>query len=227
MLFAEKLGSTFRNKKISSLYNSNYFIILPNNSNRVSLKLKSSEANLVWSNLKRVETCYVTSARTKTFFASIEFQNSRGQVVRHVAMVANFLYDNKLETSLKKRIRTVSNFIDLIQFHLICQMLATFSGGESERTSSKFRARAHEIRKFHVAVVQPRLRNVQKSVMQCKVVVLLINLLLCLLFSLPSPSSLLKLPIVVIHKFCYHGNVTSHWPLSIGPVLLSKTIFRH
>ena len=165
MLFAEKLGSTFRNKKISSLYNSNYFIILPNNSNRVSLKLKSSEANLVWSNLKRVETCYVTSARTKTFFASIEFQNSRGQVVRHVAMVANFLYDNKLETSLKKRIRTVSNFIDLIQFHLICQMLATFSGGESERTSSKFRARAHEIRKFHVAVVQPRLRNVQKSVM--------------------------------------------------------------
>ena len=80
-------------------------------------------------------------------------------------MVANFLYDNKLETSLKKRIRTVSNFIDLIQFHLICQMLATFSGGESERTSSKFRARAHEIRKFHVAVVQPRLRNVQKSVM--------------------------------------------------------------
>ena len=25
--------------------------------------------------------------------------------------------------------------------------------------------RAHEIRKFHVAVVQPRLRNVQKSVM--------------------------------------------------------------
>ena len=71
-------------------------------------------------------------------------------------MVENFLDDNKLETSLKKRIRTVSNFIDLIQFHLICQMLATFSGGESERTSSKFRARAHEIRKFHVAVVQPR-----------------------------------------------------------------------
>ena len=28
-----------------------------------------------------------------------------------------------------------------------------------------FIKRAHEIRKFHVAVVQPRLRNVQKSVM--------------------------------------------------------------
>ena len=28
-------------------------------------------------------------------------------------------------------------------------------------------------------------------------------------FSLPSPSSLLKLPIVLIQKFCYHGNMTS------------------
>ena len=27
---------------------------------------------------------------------------------------------------------------------------------------------------------------------------------------MPSPSSLLKLPIVVIQKFCNHGNVTSH-----------------
>ena len=69
----------------------------------------------------------------------------------------------------------------------------------------------------------------KKAWCTCKVVVLLINLLLCLLFSLPSPSpsSLLKLSIVVIQKFCYHGNVTSHWPLSVGPVLLSKTIFRH
>ena len=38
--------------------------------------------------------------------------------------------------------RTVSNFIDLIQFHLICQMLAKCSGYfESERTISKFRKR--------------------------------------------------------------------------------------
>ena len=29
-------------------------------------------------------------------------------------------------------------------------------------------------------------------------------------FSFSSPSSLLKLPLVVIQKFCYHGNVTSH-----------------
>ena len=32
----------------------------------------------------------------------------------------------------KKGIRTVSNFISLIQFHLICQMLVKFSGVESE-----------------------------------------------------------------------------------------------
>ena len=59
--------------------------------------------------------------------------------------------------------------------------------------------RAREIRKFHVAVVQQRLRNVQKSVMhvqscfffgQCKPVSF---------YCSPSPS--LKLPIVVIKKF--------------------------
>ena len=40
-----------------------------------------------------------------------------------------------------------------------------------------------------------------------------INLLLFLPFSLPSPSLLPKLPFVVIQKFCYHGNVTSHFSL--------------
>ena len=73
--------------------------------------------------------------------------------------------------------RTVSNFIDLTQFHLVCQMLGKFSGAESERSVSKFRKRkenfcfvftqsirqAREIRMFHVAIVQRRLRNVQKG----------------------------------------------------------------
>ena len=67
-------------------------------------------------------------------------------------------------------------------------MFAKFSEVESETTVSNleierenFRVvysikRAHEIRKFHVAVLQQRLRNVQKSVQKstCKVVVLLI-----------------------------------------------------
>ena len=42
--------------------------------------------------------------------------------LRHVAMVAIFLDHNKT------KIRTVSNFSDLIQFHLICQMFGKFSG---------------------------------------------------------------------------------------------------
>ena len=52
--------------------------------------------------------------------------------LRHVAMVARFLDDNKPKTSLeinKKWIRTVSNFDDLIQFHMICQMTAKFCWG--------------------------------------------------------------------------------------------------
>ena len=82
------------------------------------------------------------------------------------------------KTSLKKWIRTVSNFIDLNQFHLICQMLAKFSGLNPkgpyvslEKEKQNFCVvltysikRAREIRKFHVAVVQQRPRNVQKSV---------------------------------------------------------------
>ena len=63
----------------------------------------------------------------------------------------------------------VSNFNDLILFHLICHMLTKLSGVESESTVSKFRKRkrkrpffyaltysikrAREIRKFHVAVI--------------------------------------------------------------------------
>ena len=99
--------------------------------------------------------------------------------LRHVAVVAKFLDDNKLKTSLKKGIRTISNFIDVIEFHLTCQMLAKFPEVESERIVSKFRKRrrafnfcvvftysikrASEIRKFHVAVVQRRLGNVKKK----------------------------------------------------------------
>ena len=63
-------------------------------------------------------------------------------------MVAKLLDDNKARDSLKKYIRTVSNFIDLIQFRLISQMLAKFFGYfELERTISKFRKRK---RKFCV-----------------------------------------------------------------------------
>ena len=48
--------------------------------------------------------------------------------LRHIAMVAKFLDDNKPKTSLKKQIHTVTNLINLVRFHLICQMLAKFQG---------------------------------------------------------------------------------------------------
>ena len=50
---------------------------------------------------------------------------NREKLLRLVAMVAKFLDENKPKTW----IRTVSNFIDLILFHFICQMFAKFWGG--------------------------------------------------------------------------------------------------
>ena len=44
----------------------------------------------------------------------------REKSLHNVAMVAKFLDDNKPKTSLKKWIRTVSNFNKPTQFHLIC-----------------------------------------------------------------------------------------------------------
>ena len=54
----------------------------------------------------------------------------------------------------------------------------------------------HEIRHFHVVVVQKRKRNVQKVSCTCKVVLLLIKPIAFMKFPLPSPSSDLKVPIM-------------------------------
>ena len=68
--------------------------------------------------------------------------------------------------------------------------------------------RAREIRKFHVAVVQQRLRNVQKRVTRVQRCFFAnLNLLFFAVRSRRCKDSL----IVVIQKFCYHGNVTSHF----------------
>ena len=62
-------------------------------------------------------------------------QNREEKQIRHVAIVAKFLYDNKPNGCLNmKWFCAFSNSIDLFQFHLICQMLAKFSGVESETT---------------------------------------------------------------------------------------------
>ena len=105
--------------------------------------------------------------------------NREEKLLPNIAMVAKFLNDNKPKTSLEKLICTVSNFINLIHFHLICQMSMKFSRIESKRIIAKFRKRkkkicvvftysinqACEIRKCRVAVMQQQLSNVQKSVM--------------------------------------------------------------
>ena len=47
----------------------------------------------------------------------MKLANRKEKSLRHVAMVATFLDDNKPKTSLKKSNCTVSKFIDLIYFH--------------------------------------------------------------------------------------------------------------
>ena len=95
-------------------------------------------------------------------------------------MVAKFLDDNKPKTSLKKRICTVSNFIDFIQFHLICQnnvgkiselnpkgqYLSLQKGKENFCVVFTYSIKqVNEIRRLHVAVKQQQLRNAHKSMM--------------------------------------------------------------
>ena len=109
----------------------------------------------------------------------------REDVVRHVAMVAKFFWmtTNRKLYLKSESIRTVSNFIDFIPFHLICQILATLfqvlnpKGQDLSLQKGKENFHvvftcsikwAREIRKFHVAVGRRRLGNVQKSVMHAQ-----------------------------------------------------------
>ena len=52
--------------------------------------------------------------------------------------VAKFLDDSKRKRRLKSEF-PLFQFLSIIQFHLICQMLATFSGFGSGRTISQFK----------------------------------------------------------------------------------------
>ena len=119
-------------------------------------------------------------------------------------MVAKFLDDNKPKRYLKSGFalfQTSTIFSYLISF--ICQMFAKFSGlnpkGPYLSLERKIENlcvvltysvnRAREIRKFHVAVVQQRLRNVEKSVMHVQSC-LFANLNLLFFCCSPSPSPL-------------------------------------
>ena len=70
------------------------------------------------------------TSSAKFRIGSLVNRNRKEKLSHHVAMVAHFLDDNKTKTSLKTLIRTVSYFIDIL--HLLCQMLAKFSGVASE-----------------------------------------------------------------------------------------------
>ena len=140
-------------------------------------------------------------------------------------MVAKFLNDNKPKIHLLQKVNSQCFKLHRsysISFNL--SNLGKIFWTESERTISELRKRKRnflcyvhllrEVRKFHVTVMQQSLKNVQKNVMHVRSCCFTnINLLLFLPFSLPSLSSFPKLPFVVIKKFCYHGNVTSHFSL--------------
>ena len=157
--------------------------------------------------------------------------NREEKWLRHVAMVANFWMTTNRKHHLKSEFALFqTSTVISFKFHLICQMLAKFSGVKSEKTVSKFRKRKRqflrcarllrkagawnrEVSRRSRATTAKR-RTKQRDARA--------QLLFCWYkpmaffhFSLPSLASLLKLP---IQKFCYHGNVTSH---------LYCTHFRH
>ena len=137
----------------------------------------------------------------------LEGMSEKEKSLRHVVMVAKFLDDNNPKTSLKKWIRTVSNFIDPIQFHFIWQMLVKFSHVESERTVFSLEKekenfcvvftdsikRACEIWNFHVAGVQRRQRNEQNGMMHVQICCFVNKNLLLFCRSFSSPLSLVLL----------------------------------
>ena len=102
----------------------------------------------------------------------------REKSLHNVAMVAKFLDDNKPKTSLKKWIRTVSNFNKPTQFHLFVKCLRNSLWLNAKvlclclekenfcAVSTSFIEWAHEIRKFHVGK--------KGAWCMCKVLVLLI-----------------------------------------------------
>ena len=123
-------------------------------------------------------------------------RNREENLLCHVAMVAKFLVD--LHSFKLRRSYSISfNFSNVGEIFWV-ESERPYLGLEKEKENVcvvliYLIKRASEIRKVYVAVVQQRLKNVQKSVMHVHVHVLL-----------------QKLSIVVIQKICYHGNVTSH-----------------
>ena len=132
-------------------------------------------------------------------------------------MVEKFLDDNKPKIHLK-----VNSQCLLAKFSSGLNPKGPYLNYEKEKNFFYCVHLLREVRKFHVAVVQRWLKNVQKSLMHVQSCCLTnINLLLFSPFSFPSPSLLPKLTFVVIQKLCYHGNVTSNFSSLCWRVLKS------
>ena len=115
--------------------------------------------------------------------------NREEKLLRHVAMVAKFLDDDKPKTSLKKWTRTVSNFVTLWCVKYWWNFLGLKSKGpylSLEKEKDNFCGlftysikRTGEIRKFHVAVVPTTAEKcTNKRDAKCKVFFANFNLLL-------------------------------------------------
>ena len=102
--------------------------------------------------------------------------NREEKSLRHVAMVAKFLDDDKSESHLKSEFSLFQLHRSfLISFNLskVGEIFGLNSKGpylSLEKEKEDFRvvltcSKTRQVSKFHVAVVQQRLRNVQKSVM--------------------------------------------------------------
>ena len=129
--------------------------------------------------------------------------NREKKSLRHVATVTKFLAENKAKVNYD----TVTNFIDLSQLHLICQMLTKFSGYLfQKKIKRKFLCYVHLLYKagvYEKVSCRSRASTAKKctkkrdaSAKQLFCLYKPIVFLFFLPYSLSSPSSLLKLSIV-------------------------------
>ena len=131
---------------------------------------------------KRVKTIFIYYYKISLQWISTNY-NREERSLRHVVLVAKFLDDNKPKIHQKENLHRFklhrSYLISVIKFVKVGDIFLV----ESERTVSKLRKkktkifgwftdsmkRALEIRKFHVAVVQPRQRNEKNSMIHVQI----------------------------------------------------------
>ena len=119
------------------------------------------------------ETCNLKSIRDVEEIQSIKAARSKSSMHRRREEAKATTTTMVTKTSLKKSIHTASKFIALIPSRIIRQMMANFFWSLILKICIKVQEKKKkvvvlcsrpQVRHVHVAVVQRRLRNVQKSV---------------------------------------------------------------